>query len=170
MARRTDLKDFQRGLMARLDAAAQTKPVTSRLGFQLGRQSWLVDLAAVSEVVPSPNILALPLTRSWFCGLSNVRGNLYRVVDLRAFLGGPPTDVGPDCRLLLIAPHLIRNSGVLVSRMLGLRNPDQFGSQEPGPADAPWVKAVYTDAQGENWNELDMEALVHHDAFLEVGI
>ena len=170
MAKRTNLRDFQRNLTARLEAIEHTPAVSSRLGFQLGGQNWLVDLTAVSEVVPSPAIMQLPLTRSWFRGLCNVRGILYGVADLRAFLGGPPTEIGPESRLLLIAPHVISNTGVLVSRMLGLRNPDQFSVRDPDESERPWVKRVYTDAQGGVWNELDVQGLVHHDAFLEVGI
>ena len=60
-------------------------------------------------------------------------------------------------------------SGLLVSRMLGLRNPEQFtAAARPGDA-APWVGGVFTDAGGTRWMELDLPALVREQRFLEVG-
>ena len=71
--------------------------------------------------------------------------------------------------MILVSDRLVAGAGLLVSRMLGLRNPEQF-TAAPRPADAPpWVAAVYTDAGGTRWLELDLPALVREQRFLEVG-
>ena len=60
-------------------------------------------------------------------------------------------------------------AGLLVSRMLGLRNPEQFTATSR-PAGAPaWVAGAYTDAGGTRWFELDLPSLVREQRFLEVG-
>ncbi len=66
------------------------RPAASKLGLQVGDDRWLVDLADAGEVIPVPPITAVPLTRPWFAGVANIRGNLYSVVDFAAFLGGAP--------------------------------------------------------------------------------
>src|SRR6185295_14620547 len=83
---RLSLRDYQRELAERLRQADSARSA-SKLGVQVGAQSWLVDLVEAGEVLPVPPITAVPLTRAWFRGVANVRGNLYSVVDFAAFLG-----------------------------------------------------------------------------------
>lgn len=169
MARRTGLREFQLSVAERLRTAATRTTVASRLGFQVGGDNWFVALNQVSEVIPVPPMLAVPLTSPWFRGVANVRGNLYGIVDLAAFQGGEPTGPGTERRVILVSDRLIGGAGLLVSRMMGLRNPDQFTPRER-PADAPpWLAAAHADAAGTRWLELDLPALVREARFLEVG-
>ena len=41
---------------------------------------------------------------------------------------------------------------------------------QPGAAVQPWVRAQYTDSEGNVWKELDIAALVQNEAFLEVSL
>ncbi|HUL95098.1 MAG TPA: chemotaxis protein CheW [Usitatibacter sp.] len=169
MARRTGLREFQLSVAERIRTAASRTALSSKLGFQVGADNWFVALHQVNEVIPVPPMVPVPLTRSWFRGVSNIRGNLYGVVDFSAFAGGDPTPPGVERRVILVSDRLVAGAGILVSRMLGLRNPDQF-TAVPRPADAaPWVGAAYTDAGGTRWLELDLPALVREQRFLEVG-
>ena len=169
MARRTGLREFQLSVAERIRTAASRTALSSKLGFQVGASNWIVALHQVNEVIPVPAIAPVPLTHSWFRGVSNIRGNLYSVVDLNAYGGGDPTPPGVERRVILISDRLVPGAGLLVSRMLGLRNPDQF-TAAPRPADAaPWVGSAYTDAGGTRWLELDLPALVREQRFLEVG-
>ena len=169
MARRTGLREFQLAVAERLRTASTRAAVASKLGFQVGAENWFVALHQVSEVIPVPQVMQVSLTQPWFSGVANVRGNLYSMVDLAAFLGGDPTAAGMERRVILVSERLVAGSGLLVSRMLGLRNPEQFNAAAR-PADAPaWVGAAYTDAGGTRWLELDLPALVREQRFLEVG-
>ena len=72
-------------------------------------------------------------------------------------------------RVILVSERLVGGAGLLVSRMLGLRNPEQF-SAAAKPAAAPaWVGNAFTDSGGKQWLELDLPALVREQRFLEVG-
>jgi twitching motility protein PilI len=169
MARRSSLREFQMGVAERLRTAGTRAAVASKLGFQVGAQNWFVALHQVSEVIPVPASVPVPLTRSWFRGVANVRGNLYGMVDFAAFQGGEPTGPGAERRVVLISERLVGGAGLLVSRMLGLRNPEQFMAAER-PADAPpWLGGVFTDVGGTRWLELDLPALAREQRFLEVG-
>ena len=83
---RLSLRDYQRELAERLRQADSTRSA-SKLGVQVGSETWLIDLVEAGEVIPVPPITPVPLTRPWFRGVANVRGNLYSVVDFAAFLG-----------------------------------------------------------------------------------
>ena len=54
----------------------------------MGGDNWFVALHQVSEVIPVPPTVPVPLTQPWFRGVANVRGNLYSMVDFSAFQGG----------------------------------------------------------------------------------
>ena len=135
----------------------------------MGADNWFVALHQVSEVIPVPPTVGVPLTQPWFRGVGNVRGNLYSVVDFSAFQGRDSIGAGMERRVILVSDRLVGGAGLLVSRMLGLRNPEQFTAL-PRPADAPaWVGGAFADAGGTRWLELDLPALVREQRFLEVG-
>jgi twitching motility protein PilI len=169
MSRRTGLREFQLSVAERIRTASSRAALSSKLGFQVGADNWFVALHEVNEVIPMPQSVTVPLTHSWFRGVANVRGNLYGMVDFSAFQGGEPIAPGTERRVILISDRLVGGAGLLVSRMLGLRNPEQF-TATPRPGDAaPWMGGAYTDAGGTRWLELDLPALVREQRFLEVG-
>lgn len=168
MAKQISLREFQQGLAQRLrEAQAETEP-TSRLGVQTGSRYWLLKLDDAGEMLPLPEISGVPLTKSWYLGLANIRGVLASAVDFAAFMGGEPTVRTPECRLLLIAERFQSFSGLVISRMLGLKNVQIMQATEE-VTDRAWVGAAYRDNDGRLWHELDMAALVAHDDFLHVA-
>ncbi len=169
MARRTGLREYQLSVAERLRTAATREAVSSRLGFQVGAANWFVSLHHVSEVIPVPVFVPVPLTQPWFCGVANVRGNLYSIVDFSAFQGGEATSGATERRVILVSDKLVGGAGLLVSRMLGLRNPEQFTAEERPEDSVAWVGAVFRDATGALWRELDVPALAMDRRFLEVG-
>ncbi len=169
MARRTALREFQLSVNERLRTAATRATLSSKLGFQVGDDNWFVALHQVSEVIPVPPTVVVPRTQRWFRGVANVRGNLYSIVDFSAYQGNEPIGAGSERRVILVSDKLLGGSGLLVSRMLGLRNPEQFTPGERA-TDAPaWIGSVYKDAAGARWIELDLPALAREKGFLEVG-
>jgi twitching motility protein PilI len=169
MARRQGLREFQLSVAERLRTASTRTALASKLGFQVGSENWFVALQQVNEVIPVPTVVPVPLTQAWFRGVANVRGNLYSMIDFAAFQGGEAIPTGMERRVILASDRLIAGAGLLVSRMLGLRSPEQFTAL-PRPADAPaWVGGAYSDAGGTRWLELDLPALAREPRFLEVG-
>jgi len=169
VAKHISLREFQQALAAKLaEAGAETAP-HARLGVQAGGRLWLIRLDDAGEVLPLPEVTPVPLTRPWFLGLANIRGNLAGVVDFAGFMGEPPTERAPDCRLVLVAERFAAHSGLVVARMLGLRNIREFEAEEGG-GDRPWIRGAFRDPDGRRWHELDIEALVAHGDFLQVGL
>ena len=161
MSKRVSLKEFQEGLANRLKAATSEAAPSARLGFEAGGAHWLAKLDASGEVLQVPGIQRVPLTRDWFLGVANIRGSLYGVSDLGAFLGQPATVRSPENRLLLIGQPLGMNCALLVSRLAGLRNVAEYAAE---PA------AAWRDKDNRLWRELDTGRLLVHREFLEIAV
>ncbi len=170
MAEKLSLRDYQRDLAERLRAAEGSR-AASMLALQVADEGWLVNLGDASEVVPVPPISPVPLTRPWFKGVANIRGNLFSVVDFPAFIGRSPVALSDQSRLLLVGERFRLGAALLVDRSLGLRNPAQLKAKEAAGdgAGAAWLKAEYGDEEGRVWKELDLARLVQDQDFLAVG-
>jgi twitching motility protein PilI len=168
MAQRISLRDYQRELAERLREADSARSA-SKLGVQVGAQTWLIDLAEAGEVIPVPSITAVPLTHAWFRGVANVRGNLYSVVDFAAFLGAGAAAASEQARLVVLGERFRSAAALLVDRSLGLRNPAPLRAREAAPGRQAWLRAEYDDDAGGQWRELDVAQLVRHAEFLSVA-
>jgi twitching motility protein PilI len=168
-AARISLREYQLALSERLQGAYAGTRVASKLGLRVGGEAWLVDLTEAGEVIPVPPIAPVPLAQPWFRGVANVRGNLYSVTDFSAFVGAKPAAKSDQARLLIIAERFRVGAALLVERSLGLRHADGL-TLLPGADMTPWVRAQYSDAEGQVWKELDVAGLVQNEAFLEVSV
>ena len=111
----------------------------------------------------------VPLTKPWFAGIANIRGNLYSVADFSALRGGDPTPLNAASRLLLIGTRHGSNAALLVNRMLGLKNPDMF-SPVPESTDVhPWESGRLVDNDGREWKRLNVRALLADPDYMEIG-
>ncbi len=171
MARRLNLQEYQENILSRLKALEQSQGAvtTSRLGVQIGDDAWLLSLTDVGEVLPVPEIHKVPLTRPWFMGMTNVRGNLYAVTDLSAFFGGRPARLGMESRLLLAGGRFGVNAAFVIDRLFGLRNISDMQLKESARKDAPWQVNIYSDASAREWREMEISALLNNTSFMQVA-
>jgi len=169
MAKRISLRQFQASLVSRLAEARSGEVPRGLLGIQAGEEFWLTDLADAGEIVPTPAIAPVPLAKRWLRGLANIRGSLCLVIDFAAFHGGSATTPTGDTRLLLPNARYGSNCALLVSRALGLRNPEAFEEHETGADERAWVSGELVDPQGKRWKRLSFGALLAHPQFLDVA-
>lgn len=170
MARKTSLRDFQSYLASRLNQAAQGEGAVSWLGVEAGGENWLVELSDGGEVVQSAQLTPVPLTRPWFAGIANIRGNLHAVTDFSVFRGGLPTPRTTNARLLLIGTRHGTNAALLVSRLLGLKNPGDFAPEPPDEPMPPWGRLCFSDSHGKVWHKLAVRELLADPDFMNIGI
>src|SRR6266536_6721012 len=121
-----DLRAFQQELATRLAAKTSAQVEQSRLGIACAGMQWLIRLSDAGEVIAVPQMASVPLTKPWYLGIANIRGNLYGVIDFAGFLGQPLEPVTPgttQTRLVLFGPRVGElRAGLIVHRVLGLRN------------------------------------------------
>jgi twitching motility protein PilI len=168
MAKKISLREFQAHLSARL-AGASSQTAAGLLGVQAGADYWLLNLSDSGEIVPLAPLTHVPLTKPWFAGIANIRGNLHSVADFSGFQGKDATPHNASSRLLLIGTRHGTNAALLVTRMLGLRNIEAL-SPAPVEPDAPaWASEAYTDNEGRRWKKLDVRELLADEAFMDIG-
>jgi len=170
-AAKLDLRTFQRELASRLLTKTAAQVESSRLGLSCGGDRWLMRLADAGEVVTMPEIVPVPLTKPWFMGVANIRGNLYSVIDFGRFLGRESEPSAGQSRLVLFGARAGEmNAGLVVTRVLGLRNVAELAPAAP-PQDVPeWYAQRWMDGDGNAWQEIDLAILARDPAFLQVGL
>lgn len=169
--RRTRMREFQTRLVERMQAArsgAQTH--VNQLGILIGNSRWLVRLQDAGEIVPIGTITEVPLTQDWFLGVTSIRGNLVSVTDLARFHGEPPTQLDKDSRILAFAPSLGFNAGLLVSRVLGLRNMSLMQEHPEAGGASPWASTRYVDEDEQDWHQLELALAIKDPRFLQIGL
>jgi twitching motility protein PilI len=164
-SRRTRLRQYQEQLLERMQAARTSSGARAhQLGVDIGDQRYLLDLLDAGEIVPVPALTAVPLTRPWYLGLANIRGNLVGVVDLGLYFGqadgAAPAPASGAARLVTFAPALGMPCALLAARVYGLRH----------AADMQPEHGRLRDADGVVWTPLALAALVKEERFLQVGL
>ncbi|MDR3088038.1 MAG: chemotaxis protein CheW [Azoarcus sp.] len=176
MSKRISLREFQENLTRRL-TEARSGERRGLLGVLAGNEHWLLSLPEAGEIIAPPALAPVPLTQDWYRGLVNVRGVLYSIVDLSRFHGGQPvSSPSSQSRLLLVGARQGVHSAILVSRVLGLHNeedfePDSAPESDSGEDDArPWVSARLRDANNGLWLRLNVQQLLINSVFLDAGV
>ena len=95
-------------------------------------------------------------------------------MDFAGFLGQPLEPVAPGAsqtRMVLFGPRAGElRAGLVVHRVLGLRNLAELSKSE-ATADVPaWYGARWTETGGAVWQEIDLARLAQDPAFLQVGL
>lgn len=173
VGRRTRLREFQAQLVERMQAARSGVDTrVNQLGVMIGRNRWLLNLQEAGEIVSVGGITQVPLTQDWFLGLTNIRGNLISVIDFARFQGQAPTPIDKDSRIVAFAPALSFNSGLLVSRVMGLRNVAEMKvhSDAATAEGGAWKAQRYVDNESQVWTELNLSLVVQDPQFLHVGL
>ena len=173
--RRSRLRQYQVQLLERMQAAKTGANVGGReLGVLIGGRPCLLDLTQIGEIVPPQPVTPVPLTRDWYQGLANIRGNLTGVIDLARYQGqghGDGADaIASERRFITFAPGLGFNCALLAERVLGLRKLADMQAAEPADGAPAWCGLRFDDAEGRQWTRIDLAQLVRDPVFLQVGL
>ena len=171
---RQSLKVLQERLASRLATAQASGADASWLAVEVRGQRVLLPLVHSGEIFAVPVIQRVPHTQPWFMGVAALRGGLMTVVNLGDLLMpevpfAAPTGSG-DAKLVALHPALGVNAVIWVDRLVGLRGVSQFtGVEAPAPAAHPVWGQVLLDAQGDRWQEINLQALAEWSEFLSVA-
>ncbi len=174
MANREALRDLQARLASRLQAAKAEGLSISWLAVRAGGADYLLPLAQSGEIFPLPAVQPVPYSQSWFLGVVNLRGGLYGVVDLAAFIGGAAParseQYWAEASVVTLNAALEINSALLVDALAGLRHVGAFSGSEPPPEGAPpYFGNRYVDADGSRWQEINLQQLSQMSEFLSIS-
>lgn len=173
MAKTSNLREFQEAILLKLKEATKlgSAESTSRLGVTSGDKRFLINLTEVKEVLPVPPYQQVPLTKSWFLGVANIRGNLYSISDLAQFIGMPPTHKSVNNRIVLLSSETTVQVALVVENLVGLRSVEVMHAKpHHDELDRLFSKQVFVDDDSNEWFELDVEALVQNKDFIQPNI
>lgn len=178
MANREALRELQSRLASRLQAARTEGVQAGWLAVESAGSKYLFPLSQAGEIFPYAAPQAVPYTQNWFLGVANLRGGLYGVVDLAAFIGqggegreGARAETASgEASVVTLNAALEVNSALLVDGLAGLRHVETFTGTEPPSAQAPaYFGNRYTDASGEHWQEINLQLLSQLPEFLSIS-
>jgi twitching motility protein PilI len=86
------------GLPEQIDAPGLWRGV----GYRVGSRRLASGFGEVLEILPMPQVTAVPGAQPWLLGVANVRGNLLPIVDLKQFLEGERTVLHEGQRMLVV--------------------------------------------------------------------
>ena len=142
----------------------------SGIAFRVGHAQLLCELSDISEVLVCPSLARVPGTKAWMKGLANIRGTVFTIIDLRAFLGFGSVRVNSVSRVLIIRAGRL-NAGLLVDQVMGRF---QVGESKLGPAsaDVPSPLTSYVTQQcfrdDAKWSFFSFRKLIANPDFMDV--
>lgn len=86
------------GLPEQLDAPGLWRGV----GYRIGGRRLASSFDEVVEILPMPQVTAVPGAQPWMLGVANIRGSLLPIVDLKQFLEGERTVLHEGQRVLIV--------------------------------------------------------------------
>lgn len=175
MAKTSNLREFQEGILLKLKEATSQGAATStsRLGVMVSGKRLLINLHEVSEVLPVPTLQKVPLTHPWFLGVANVRGVLYNISDLGLFMGMMASPKTIHSRILLLNSQTTTQAALVITSLVGLRSLDTLqaiSASKNNGSEMRFYRQGYVDADNQEWFELDVEALLQNLEFNQPNI
>ncbi len=164
------LQEYEASAMAhRPDSDEDSSNRWDGLAFKLHQHQLCVDVVLIDEIIPPPKLTPVPGSADWLLGLTNVRGSLITIIDLRLFVHRERTPISSKSQVLITsADH--HNTGLLVDEILGQRH---FDLDTATAVDAtqwhnisPYLSKVFQQ-QETNWGVLDLGKLLHDQHFLD---
>lgn len=142
----------------------------SGIAVRVGRLQLLCELSEISEVLTCPPPTRIPGTKRWMKGLANIRGTVFTIVDLRAFLGYGYVTANAASRVLIIRSGRL-NTGLLVDQVLGRF---QIGESKiaPGGVGVPNPLTPYVSRQcsrdDSTWWFFSLRKLIANPGFMDI--
>jgi len=170
MASTSSLRDYQANILSRLEQAKQTGSAASTgyLGVVAGGKHLLVNMQEISETLPVLDVFPVPLVKSWFLGMTNVRGVLYAVNDLGELMEGNKTSVTTSARILLVSDAVTPHVALLVEKLVGLRKLDAMSMVKVESKKQFCLRDErYQDQDNQVWQVLDVAKLIESPQFIQ---
>lgn len=175
MANREALRELQTRLASRLLAARSGTVSPSWLAVKAGQANYLFPLEQAGEIFPLGNVQLVPYCRPWFMGVTNLRGGLFGVVELAAFVGDRSVHARTEQALaqasvVTFNAALELNCALLVDTLAGLRKREAFSDAVALPEGSPvYFGNRFTDLDGVQWQEISLRSLSQFPEFLSIS-
>lgn len=113
--------------------------------FELHKEHYGVDIAAVEAIIKLQAITTIPCAPSYVLGVTNLRGKVLPVIDLRRRFGFPSVEATADTRIVVVqmGVHVV---GVVVDGVSEVLAVDAASVEPPTPVttttDSVFIKGI----------------------------
>lgn len=133
------------------ETATQLSEIRGKLALRLATWNLLFSMDDVTEITPVPRtITRVPGVKRWLLGITNLRGKVISVSDVRDFLIERPTTRLPGSQIVVLRSGEW-DYGLLVDEIIGMRH---FGPQQ---------RLTACDAIEENLRPYVLEVFFHEN-------
>ncbi|MDA3934822.1 MAG: chemotaxis protein CheW [Gammaproteobacteria bacterium] len=164
------LLDYEsRALTHKPDSGEDAHNSWNGLAFKLHDYTLSVDVVLIDEIIPPPKLTPIPGSADWLLGLTNVRGNLITIIDLRMFLQHERTPITSKSQVLVTTTEK-QYLGLLVDEIVGQRRFPMDTATAVEPQEWPEIDVYLSRVYNQNeidWGVLDLGLLLHDQQFLD---
>ena len=123
------------------------------------------------EIFPCGECWPLPMVKPWVRGMTNIRGEVYTVIDFAHFIGRRPVGTTAGKNLLVLSGSKLKSALVLENK-ISLRSFDhdipRGDLNDIEPDLRPFLNAFLIEGL-KRWCVLDMRMLTNSEAFANIG-
>lgn len=138
--------------------------------FQLGDETYGVDISTVREIIRMQSITQVPRTPEFVEGVINLRGRVIPVIDLHKRFGLPPVKETAQSRIIVVEVGGVTVGMIVDSVSEVLRLPT--ASIDPPPPDVSGVDTAYLRGVGKLEDQLiillDLDKVLHEKEHQEL--
>ena len=143
------LDELLKGIEATETPAAEQGAPQQFLLFELDQLHFAIPVTNVTEISQPLPVTKVPNLPSWVLGVSNLRGDIVSVLDLRLYFLGHPQVIRPDSRFLVVHDSQVSiTTTLVVDHVVELQSlvQEQLAAKVPPELNthiAPFVTGVY---------------------------
>lgn len=142
------------------------------VGFRVGDDKLIADMAEVEEILDLPEVTIVPGVKSWVVGVANVRGSLLPIMDLKGYVLGEDMPNRKRGRVIVINYRGF-STGLVVDEVYGMRHfliKDQV-DEKPDVHDniAQYVDSMFR-REDESWPVFRFENIVKDERFSHASL
>ncbi len=114
------LRDRAKVLSKEPASLMNTEKITELIEFSLAHEGYAIETTFVLEVVPLKSLTPLSTTPAFLLGITNVRGRILSVIDLKKFFNLPEKGITDLNKLIIIHSNEIE-FGILADSIIGVK-------------------------------------------------
>ncbi len=139
--------------------------------FSIDELNLAVPFMGQYEIFPCGGCSPLPMVKPWVRGMTNIRGEIYTVIDFAQLIGRRPVKVSSGANLLVLAEGRLK-SALLLQNKVSLRSFDHdiprgdVNDVEPGLR--PYLNSFLMEGL-QRWCVIDMRILTNSELFANIG-
>ena len=155
---------------SRMPTRSTDAATTQFVGFELDGQHYLFRIEAIQEIITPGRLTRLPDVPAYVLGVSNLRGAIIPVIDLRQLFGLPPRDVDASTRTIVavVGERIVGCMVDAVSHVIRLPADQVTSSAESMAAAGPGYVSGFARVGEGLAIVLDVEALLDPEALESV--